>query len=52
LSCSRLAKIIQTERSMQDKRADELADALTHSMAAVLDELSNASLNTNSEGKA
>ncbi|HAF48168.1 MAG TPA: hypothetical protein DCL08_02875 [Anaerolineaceae bacterium] len=52
LSCSRLAKIIQTERSLQDKRADELGEALTRSMAAVLDELSNASLNTNGEGKA
>ena len=52
LSCSRLAKIIQTERSLQDKRADELGEALTRSMAAVLDELSNASLNANNEGKA
>ena len=47
LSCARLAKIIQTERSMQDKRADELADAVTQSMAAVLDELNSASLKIN-----
>jgi hypothetical protein len=44
LSCTRLAKIIQTERSMQDKRADELGEALTRSMAAVLEELNSASL--------
>jgi len=46
LSCSRLSKIIQTERSMQDKRADELGEALTRSMGAVLEELSSASLKT------
>lgn len=45
LSCSRLAKVIQTERSLQDKRADELGEALSRSMAAVLDELSISSLN-------
>jgi hypothetical protein len=49
LSCARLAKIIQTERSMQDKRADELGEALTRSMAAVLEELNSASLK-NSNG--
>jgi cyanate lyase len=49
LSCTRLAKIIQTERSMQDKRADELGEALTRSMAAVLEELNSASLK-NSNG--
>ena len=47
LSCTRLAKVIQTERSMADKRADELADALTQSMTAVLEELSSASLKSN-----
>ena len=45
LSCSRLAKVIQTERSLQDKRADELGEALTRSMAAVLEELNSAGLN-------
>ena len=47
LSCARLAKIIQTEQSMRDKRADELGEALTCSMAAVLEELSSANLKTN-----
>ena len=41
LSCSRLAKVIQTERSFQDKRADDLGDALSRSMNAVLEELRN-----------
>ena len=51
LSCTRLARIIQTEKGMQDKRADELGEALTRSMAAVLEELSSAGLNGNGEGK-
>jgi len=45
LSCTRLAKMIQTERGLQDKRADELGEALSRSMAAVLEELNNAGLN-------
>ena len=39
LSCTRLAKLIQTERQLQDQRGDELGEALTRSMAAVLEEL-------------
>jgi len=49
LSCTRLAKVIQTERSLQDRRADELGDALARSMAAVLDELNHAGLSGNGE---
>ncbi len=50
LSCARLAKVIQTERSLQDKRADELGEALTRSMAAVLEELSSAGLTHTDKG--
>ena len=42
LSCTRLAKLIQTERQLQDQRGDELGEALTRSMAAVLEELRGA----------
>ena len=42
LSCTRLAKLIQTERQLQDRRTDELGEALTRSMAAVLEELQSA----------
>ena len=42
LSCTRLAKMIQTERQLQDSRTDALGEALTRSMAAVLDELRDA----------
>jgi hypothetical protein len=45
LSCTRLAKVIQTEKSLQDKRADELGEALSRSMAAVLEELGHSGLN-------
>ena len=51
LSCSRLAKVIQTERSFQDKRADDLGDALSRSMAAVLEELRNTNLNNDAPGE-
>ena len=50
LSCTRLAKVIQTEHSLQDKRADELGEALSRSMAAVLEELSGANLGKESKG--
>jgi hypothetical protein len=50
LSCARLAKVIQTEKSLQDKRADELGEALSRSMAAVLDELGSSGLNGMIEG--
>lgn len=52
LSCTRLAKVIQTERRLQDKKADELGEALSRSMAAVLEELNNAGLYGAGEGKA
>jgi hypothetical protein len=45
LSCTRLAKVIQTEKSLQDKRADQLGEALSRSMAAVLEELGSSGLN-------
>ena len=50
LSCGRLAKLLQTERGLQDTLADELGEALSRSMAAVLDELNQTSLNGNAEG--
>ena len=46
LSCSRLAKVIQTERDFQDKHGDDLGEALSRSMEAVLEELRSTSLNT------
>jgi galactokinase len=42
LSVTRLARVVQTERQLQDTRADDLGEALTRSMAAVLDELREA----------
>jgi hypothetical protein len=42
LSCTRLARMIQTERQLQDERVDELGEALTRSMAAVLEEMGSA----------
>ncbi|MEA3325917.1 MAG: hypothetical protein U9R53_01180 [Chloroflexota bacterium] len=50
LSCSRLAKMIQAERGLQDQRVDELGEALSRSLGAVLDELSTAGLSTSSRG--
>ena len=50
MSCTRLAKVIQTERRLQDKRADELGEALSRSMAAVLEEMGHSGLNGNCEG--
>jgi len=50
LSCGRLAKIIQTEHSLQDRQADELGEALSRSMAAVLEEMNHSGLNGKSEG--
>jgi len=50
MSCTRLAKVIQTEHSLQDKRADELGDSLTRAMSAVLEEMGSAGLNGHGEG--
>ena len=52
LSCTRLARVIQTEKNLQDKRADELGEALSRSMAAVLEELGSSGLNGGMEGNA
>jgi hypothetical protein len=48
LSCTRLARLIQTDQGLEDKRADELGDSLTHAMAAVLEEMGSAGLNGHS----
>ena len=50
ISCTRLARIIQTEKSLVDRRADELGDALSRSLAAVLEELQDASLSAHESG--
>ena len=50
LSCSRLARMIQAEQGLQDQRADELGEALSRSLGAVLDELSSAGLSAGSRG--
>lgn len=50
MSCTRLAKVLQTEKSLGDKRADELSEALSLSMAAVLEELKSASLGGTTHG--
>lgn len=42
LSVTRLARVIQAERQLQSGGADELGEALTRSMAAVLEELRGA----------
>ena len=42
MSCTRLARVVQTERQLQDTHTDELGEALSRSMAAVLDELREA----------
>ena len=47
MSCTRLARVVQAERQLQGSQTDELGAALTRSMAAVLDELRDA---THSEG--
>jgi hypothetical protein len=52
LSVTRLAKVIQTEHSLQDRRADELGESLTRAMAAVLEEMGSAGLNGQAEGAA
>lgn len=52
LSVTRLAKVIQTEHGLQDKRVDELGDSLTRAMAAVLEEMGSAGLNGHGEGDA
>jgi len=50
MSCTRLAKVIQTERSLQDQKTDALGEALSRSMAAVLEEMGHSGLNGKHEG--
>lgn len=47
MSCARLARLVSTERSLQDKQADELGEALSQSLAAVLEELNQSGLGGN-----
>lgn len=42
LSVARLAKVLQTEQGLQSHKAGDLGEALTRSLAAVLEELSQA----------
>jgi hypothetical protein len=51
LSCSRLASLVKTEQSLQDTQADELGEALSRSLAAVLEELNHTSLQTSKGGE-
>ena len=48
LSVARLAKVLQTEQSLQSQKAGDLGEALTRSLAAVLEELTQ----TNGKGEA
>ena len=50
LSCNRLARMIQAERGLQDQRVDELGEALSRSLGAVLNELSSTGLNASGHG--
>ena len=50
MSCGRLARLVNTELSLHDKRADELGEALAQSLAAVLDELNQSGLAANGNG--
>lgn len=52
LSCARLAKLVTTERSLHDRRADELGEALANSLAAVLEEMNQSGLNGNGKEEA
>ncbi len=51
LSVTRLAKVIQTEQGLQDKKAEDLGDSLTRAMTAVLEEMGSAGLNGHGEGE-
>ena len=52
LSCARLAKLVTTERSLHDRRTDELGEALANSLAAVLEEMNQSGLNGNGKEEA
>jgi hypothetical protein len=47
MSCARLARLVTIELRLHDKRADELGEALSQSLAAVLEELNQSGLNGN-----
>lgn len=49
LSCTRLARVIQTEHSLQGDSADELSESLHRAMSAVLEEMGSAGTNSHSE---
>ena len=50
LSCSRLASLVKTEQGLQDKQTDELGEALSRSLAAVLEELNQTGLQSANGG--
>jgi hypothetical protein len=50
LSCTRLASLVKTEQGLQDKQADEIGEALSRSLAAVLEEMNSAGLNPSNSG--
>jgi hypothetical protein len=50
ISCGRLARLVSTELSLHDRRTDELGEALSQSLAAVLEELTQSGLSVNGKG--
>lgn len=52
LSCTRLASLVKTEQTLQDKQADEIGETLSRSLAAVLEELDNTGLHPSKGGAA
>ena len=52
MSCARLARLVAAEHSLQDRRTDELGEALSRSLAAVLEELNQSGLNGNGKEEA
>lgn len=50
LSCTRLARVIQTENSLQGDSADELSESLHRAMSTVLEEMGSAGLDGHGEG--
>ena len=52
LSCARLARLVTVERGLHDRRTDELGEALSRSLAAVLEEMNQSGLNGNGKEEA
>jgi hypothetical protein len=52
MSCARLARLVTVEQGLQDKRADDLGEALSQSLAAVMAELNETGLYINGNGEA